>query len=232
MLFNNFGPYGTDYANAEGARIDKRIAAGNGPANGSGTRFFSPGLPAISSRPRTVYDAERSIDAQMAQDRNVMPSQPTAEQMMRQIMQSQGNRPPAPVAPSNQAAPNPMLPYGPPPSADEIMRQIMQANGQYGQEQRFRPAPAPAPAAPATPAPVGNVPLPPVRDGGSQMPGATPNGFQLNEQQQAQMKAYADQFTGGDMSKVNTRLIRGEDGNYMPDFYAKGLLSGFFGGQQ
>jgi hypothetical protein len=170
-----------------------------------------------------------AIDAQMAQDRTGMPQ---------------------------------------PPAAADIMSQIMRSNGQYGQEQRFRPTtppefqntepgfsgvtggiladalrpqgrPGAAPAAPAAPQaaaprpPMGNVPLPVPRPADiGQLPGATPNGFQMNEQQQAQMRAYADQFAGGDMSKVNTRLIRNDDGSYMPDFYTKGLLSGLFGGGQ
>lgn len=161
-----------------------------------------------------------TIDAQMAQGRNLQGSVPTADQIMRMIMQANGPRPQGQTAPPSMENTEP----GYSGKTGAILTQALQGQGRSG-------APA-APAAPQGAAPAG-VPLPPVRPpelGG--MPGQTPNGFQLNDQQQAQMRAYADQFAGGDMSKVNTRLQRNEDGSYVPDFYTKGLLSGFFGGGQ
>jgi hypothetical protein len=47
--------------------------------------------------------------------------------------------------------------------------------------------------------------------------------------QYAQMnnpQAYADQFAGGDLSKIRARTYRDEEGNAYNDYYVKGLLGG------
>jgi hypothetical protein len=128
---------------------------------------------------------------------------------------------PMPVNPAE--VPLPAFPAGVPmPAAPAEVPMMPQMGGAAyrGNEQRFRPMPA-AP-----------------RGGGGAMQGppmpseyAVP-GFAkgyANAAPGMSAQQYADQFAGGDLSKVKARQIM-VDGQLVNDFYTKGLMEGLLGG--
>jgi len=91
---------------------------------------------------------------------------------------------------------------------------------QMGQEQRFRPMPA---ASRGGTAPMQGPPMPSEFN----VPGFA-KGY-ANAAPGMSAQQYADQFAGGDLSKVKARQIL-VDGQLVNDFYTKGLLDGLLGG--
>ena len=86
--------------------------------------------------------------------------------------------------------------------------------GQTPPQMQMAPAPAPAQAAQAPSAP---------------MQGPINMNVIKFLNQYANMGApqqYADQFAGGDLSKIQARTYRDEEGNPYNDYYIKGLLGG------
>lgn len=86
--------------------------------------------------------------------------------------------------------------------------------GQTPPQMQMAPAPAPAQAAQAQAAPMqGPVNMNVIK-------------FLNQYANMGEPQQYADQFAGGDLSKLQARTYRDEEGNPYNDYYIKGLLGG------
>lgn len=129
--------------------------------------------------------------------------------------------------PTNPAeVPLPAMPTGAPmPTGPAEVPMMPQVGGAAytGNEQRFRPMPAAASGGGARGGAMQGPPMPPEFN----MPGFAKGMGYSTPGMSAQQ--YADQFAGGDVSKVKARQIM-LDGQLVNDFYTKGLLDGLLGG--